>query len=122
MSGGKRSEKVADRVRAELMEMLLRGEVKDPRVQGATVTHVHVTDDLQLAKVYVRSFAAGPSNQEQVVEAFQKAGGFIRRNLGARLKLKYTPVLRFYWDDGADEAERIERVLQEVRAEEGWEP
>ena len=121
MSGApaKRSVRVAERVRAEIMDLLLRGAVKDPRASAAVVTDVRVTDDLRYARVYVRVLEPSPSarRQKEVVDALSRAGGFLRREVGARLHLKHTPELRFEWDEVADSAARIEEVLEEIRHE-----
>jgi ribosome-binding factor A len=109
--------RVAERVRAEIMDLLLRGAVKDPRASAAVVTDVRVTDDLRYARVYVRVLETSPSPQRQreVVAALTRAGGFLRRELGSRLHLRHTPELRFEWDEVADSAARIEEALEAIR-------
>lgn len=116
----KRSARVAEQIRAELMDLVLTGGVKDPRVQGAVVTDVRVTDDLRFARVYVRLLEQDPPGrrQRELVEALGRAGGFLRREIGSRLRLKFTPELRFAWDETIDHAARIEEVLDEIRSEE----
>ena len=116
----KRSVRVAERVRAELMDLLLRGAVKDPRASAVVVTDVRLTDDLRFGRVYVRLLETDPSarRRREAIEALTRAGGFLRREIGAKLHLKHTPELRFEWDDVADSAHRIERVLDEIREEE----
>ncbi len=115
----KRAVRVAERIRAELMELLLRGAIRDPRAAGATITHVAVTDDLQLARIYVRLIEADPSErrQKELVRAMGGATGFLRRELGTRLSTKYTPDLQFFWDERVDRADRVERILAEIRDE-----
>lgn len=115
----KRSVRVAERVRAELMDLLLRGAVKDPRASAVVVTDVRVTDDLRLARVYVRLLESDPSarRRREAIDALGHAGGFLRREIAAKLQLKHTPELRFEWDELADSAGRIERVLEEIREE-----
>ncbi len=116
----KRSVRVAERIRSELMDLVLSGSVKDPRVSGAVVTNVRVTDDLRHARVYVRLLEQDPPERrrKELVTALGRASGFLRREIGARLHLKYTPELRFEWDETVDRAARIERVLDEIREEE----
>jgi ribosome-binding factor A len=115
---GKRSQKVGDAVRGELMNMLLTGEVHDPGVQGAVVSAVVLTDDLRLAKVYVRlmDVEAGARAQKALLSALERAKGFLRRELAQRLQLRYAPELRFYWDESVDRGRAMEALLREIRS------
>lgn len=115
-SDGKRPKRVAERIRAELMGMLLRGAVHDPDASGAHVTEVVVTDDLRLARVYVRVIGDEPTavRQRAVVAALKRARGFLRRELGAKLALRHTPELEFFWDANVDRALRVEALLAEI--------
>ena len=99
------------------MGILLEGQVRDPGVAGATVNAVKVTEDLRIAKIYVRLLEAEPSDAQRqgLLKGLERAKGFLRRELGQRLQLKHTPELRFYWDDLVDEANQIESLLAEVR-------
>jgi ribosome-binding factor A len=116
---GKRSLKVAEAVRAELMAMLLAGEVHDPGAQGAVVSAVQLTDDLRIAKVYVRALEldVGPRERALVLGALERAKGFLRRELGQRLSLRYAPDLRFYWDESVDRGREMETLLREIRSD-----
>lgn len=114
-----RSERVAERVRAELMELLLRGRVHDPDARDLYVTDVVVSADLRHARVYVRCALgdASPERGRRAVKALQRASGFIQRELAPRLELKYQPELRFFWDEGFDRARRVEELLEEIADE-----
>lgn len=112
----KRADRVAERLRAELMDMLLRGEVRDPAASAAFVTNVALTDDLQNARVYVRSVTDG-ADPDAIVRGLQRAAPYIRRELSPRLQLKYLPQLKFFWDEGVDRAARVEALLDEIRDE-----
>ena len=116
---GKRSEKVAEALRAELMSMLLTGAVHDPGVQSATVSAVKLTDDLRLAKVYVRTLdlEASQAVQRGLVKALERARGFLRRELAQRLSLRYAPDLRFYYDESVDRGRAMEEILREIAHE-----
>jgi ribosome-binding factor A len=116
----KRSDRVAERIRAELMELVTRGGLRDPGLESCYVTDVRVTDDLQHARVYVRVLGEeiGPEEQARVLSALGRASGYIRRELAPRLKLKYHPELRFFWDDGVDRARRVEDLLASIAEEE----
>jgi ribosome-binding factor A len=117
--GNNRPARLGERIREELMDLLLRGAVKDPGATGAIVHAVEVTGDLRVATVYVR---LGEPNVDEarrrnVVRALARAAGFLRRELGPRLGVRHTPELRFMWDDTTERASRVEELLEEIREE-----
>jgi len=114
---GTRGPKVADTIRAELMNMLLSGEVHDPGVQSAVVSAVNITADLRLAKVYVRALALGADEKTKtaLLKALERTKGFLRRELAQRLKLRYAPELRFYYDESIDRGADMEAILREIK-------
>jgi len=100
------------------MELLLRGSVRDPAAKDVVVSAVRLTDDLSIARVYVRVLEEiGSDRQDAVVDALRRASGFLRREIGQRLQLRHVPSLEFYWDDVVDSALRIESILEEIREE-----
>jgi ribosome-binding factor A len=118
--GFRRADRVAERIRSELMDLLLRGSVRDPAASDVVVSAVRMTDDLSIARVYVRVLEEiDADRQEKVVDALGRAGGFLRREVGQRLQLRHVPSLEFYWDDVVDSALRIESILDEIREESG---
>jgi ribosome-binding factor A len=118
-ASSRRADRVAERIKAELMELLLRGVVRDPEARDACVTAVKVSDDLRHAVVYVRLLRSEVSEAARVaaVAALNRAAGFLRRELAPRLRLKHQPELRFFWDDDLDRAARIEALLSEIASE-----
>jgi ribosome-binding factor A len=116
MSGVKRATRVAGRIQEELAAAV-RG-LNDPRVVGVIVARAEVTDDLQLAKVYVRhELGAGADGQKAMLRGLEAASGRLRRDVAQALKLRYAPTLRFYYDEGQDAMQRIEELLREVKRE-----
>ena len=116
--GFRRADRVAERIRSELMDLLLRGSVRDPAARDVVVSAVRVTDDLSIARIYVRVLdEIEADRQEAVVDALERASGFLRRELGQRLQLRHVPSLEFYWDDVVDSALRIESILDEISEE-----
>jgi ribosome-binding factor A len=101
------------------MALLVRGTVRDPSAADCCVTAVKVSDDLSHARVYVRLLRAEVSEQERAraVAALNHAAGFLRRELAPLINLKYQPELRFFWDEGIDQAARIEALLSEIERE-----
>lgn len=118
-SDGKRSDKVGEALRGELMNMLLTGAVHDPGVQSTTVSAVKVTDDLRLAKVYVRALdlQADARARQALVKALERAKSFLRRELAQRLQLRYAPDLRFYYDESVDRGRDMESLLRDIARE-----
>jgi ribosome-binding factor A len=114
----KRSLRIAERIRLELSELLLRGEVRDPRAAGAIISRVEVTDDLSLARIYVRLLESEPSEarKNEVVRALSGARGYLRREIGKHLSAKRTPELQVFWDGGVERQARVEGILRELRA------
>ena len=94
--------------------------LKDPRVQGGmvTITHVDTTTDLRYCRVYVS--VLDHSDVKEVVKGLKSAAGYLRRELGRVLTLRYTPELQFIEDDSIERGVRmvsmIDRVLEEDEA------
>jgi ribosome-binding factor A len=113
MPSGTRLQRIADRIRQELSEMLIR-EISDPRLKQIYVTDVKVDKELAYADIYV-SAVEGVSRSADVLAGLESASGFIRRNLAARVELRTFPRLRFHWDMTPENADHIEKVLAELR-------
>jgi ribosome-binding factor A len=113
---GRRSERVAELVLRELSEMLVR-DLKDPRLRGVTLTGVTMADDLRHARVFF-SHIEGRARADEAISGFRSAGGFIRRQIGRSLGLRYTPDLDFEFDPGPERAARIGELLREAKARE----
>jgi phosphoesterase RecJ-like protein len=113
-----RLQRIADQIGEEISGLLLKG-LKDPRIGFVTITGVEVTRDLSQAFVFFSS-TAPEAEREQSRQGLQSAAGFIRSTLGKRLHLKTIPELTFRYDESLDHGDRIERLLSEVRKQEGW--
>ena len=107
-----KQERMNERIREILSELLLL-EVKDPRLGGVTVTEVQLDRELQSARVYVNAMG-DEEREEEVLEALERAKGFLRRQVGARIHIRRTPELRFAWDVAFRNANRIERLLDTI--------
>ncbi len=101
--------RMSERIHQILSQLLLR-EISDPRLQDITVTEVSLDPELMYAKVYVS--AMGDENREaQVMQGLRRAGGFLRREVGRRIRLRNTPELHFYWDNSLAQADRINAII-----------
>jgi len=119
--GGKRSVRVAGRLREELAAAIR--ELRDPRLVGVLVSRVEVSDDLSWARVYVRhelGFEQGSDEQRRaMIKGLESASGRLRQTTARALQLRHAPSLRFSYDEAPDEIRRIEELLNEVKREGG---
>lgn len=105
----KRATRVADQIRMEVADIIMR-KTKDPRVGTVTVTDVEITNDLRLARVFVTTLLDA-EHEREAFAGLEKAGGFIRSELGRRLNLRYTPELVFLKDASGPRGDRILSIL-----------
>jgi ribosome-binding factor A len=106
-----RRQRIGDQIRAELAD-LIQHEVRDPGVGFVTVTEVRMSPDLQYARAYVSVLGDEHQKQESFA-ALERATGFLRAQVGRRLRLRVVPELRFARDETLDTSERIEALLEE---------
>jgi ribosome-binding factor A len=114
MSQGSRPDRVADQIRSELATLLAR-EVHDPGIGFVTLTRVQVSPDLHVARV-LYTVLGDTKARESSARALGRAAGFLRRQIGSRLRLKHAPELRFVYDDSVAGQDRIERILNELHS------
>jgi len=112
---GKRSEKVADLIQEEISEMLLK-TLKDPRIGFVTITRVSVSEDCRLAKIYF-SVTGTLAERKRSTEGLNSAKGYVRRELGRRMRLKYTPEITFQFDPSIEYAIHIGEVMHQLKQE-----
>jgi len=115
MGQGSRPERVADLIRAEVTTMIAR-ELHDPGVGFVTVTRVQVSNDLQHARVFYTSLG-DTAARKNTASALQRATGFMRRQIGQRLRLRRTPEIEFQFDESIGHQDRVAHLLQEIAAE-----
>jgi ribosome-binding factor A len=113
MPSGIRLQRIADRVRQELSELLIR-EVNDPRLKNIFITDVKIDKELAFADVYV-SAIEGSGRSVEILAGLHSACGFFRRILAAKVELRAFPRLRFHWDPTPEHADHIEKVLAGLR-------
>jgi ribosome-binding factor A len=110
--GSQRQLRVGELIRHALAEMLARGEVHDPVIEGhmITIPEVRLSADLRLATIYVMPL--GGKDVSEVIEALNGNKRFLRGEIAHRVNLKFAPEIRFRADERFDEAERIEKLLR----------
>jgi len=113
MPSGIRLQRIADRIRQELSEMLIR-EISDPRLEQIYITDVKVDRELAYADIYV-SAVEGTERSKEVLTGLKSARDFIRQALAKRVDLRTFPRLRFHWDPTPENADHIEKLLAQLK-------
>lgn len=111
---GYKTDRVAEDIKREIIA-IIRDEIKDPRVQGKllTVVRVEVSGDLSYAKAYI-SAMEGLEAAQEAAKGLKNAAGYIRREVGQRLRLRKTPELRFVADDSIEHGMSIAKMLKDL--------
>jgi ribosome-binding factor A len=111
-TGSQRQLRVGELVRHAMAEMLTRGDVHDPVIEGhlITVPEVRMSADLRLATIYVMPL--GGRDAEEVVTALERHKKFLRAEIAHRINLNFAPDIRFRVDERFAEAERIDKLLR----------
>jgi ribosome-binding factor A len=109
-----RSERVGELL-TEVIADVLREDIRDPRVTAVTITAAKVTKDLRQARIYFTILGGASENKDSVLAGLKSALGFIRARIGKQLKLRFVPAIEFFYDESVDEAERIEKLLKQVK-------
>lgn len=116
MPQGHRPDRVGEQIRDELSTLLSRGAVHDPGIGFITLTRVQVSPDLQQARVFYTSMG-DPKARKETAKALDRATPFLRRQLGAMLRLRRVPELTFRFDESIIHQDRIEQVLRDLHEE-----
>lgn len=119
----RRTDRIAELIKQELASMLLT-EVRDPRVQQVNITSVKVTKDLGIAKVYYLLWNVTDPNaptsrraRSEAAAGLEKVSAFLRRGLGQRIRLRTTPRLNFYWDEGIEHRRKMDQIFEDLAEE-----
>ena len=118
MTDGRRPKRVAETIRKHVAEAFARS-VFDPGLQGVMVTRVEMTSDLSIARVHLRSMVSETTEDlhKKVEAAARRATPLLRRGLNAKIGMRKLPDLSFHYDRGQDALDRVERILEEIRAD-----
>ena len=108
----KRADRVAGHVHKALSSLLQKG-IKEPSLDGVTITGVRMSPDLRQAKIYYTVFSHD-ADRESIREGFSRARGHIKRILAKHLGLKYMPDIHFFYDESLDRGARIEELLKSI--------
>ena len=113
----RRVDRAQDLVREEVSRLLLY-RIKDPRLAGISVTGVKMTADLRQALIFYSHYD-DQCDRKAMQQGLERAAGFIRREIGRAVALKYVPEIKFEFDDSLQYAQHMEKVLQDLKEPEG---
>jgi len=113
-----RASRVAEQMKKEVSQ-IIQEELKDPRVGFVTVTGVDISNDLRYAKIYISILSSGEEETE-TLEVLNNAKGFIRSEIGKRIRLRFTPEITFKLDKSLERGAYINKLITQVnQGEEG---
>lgn len=108
-----RTARISEEVKREV-STIIQNELKDPRLSGLiSITNVNVTKDLRYAKVYV-SIMGSDEEKKNALEGLKSAAGFIRREIGQRIQLRYTPEVQFELDNSIEHGAYISKLINDA--------
>ena|ERR1700690_1688458 len=110
----RRTEQIGEAIRESVAEIVAQG-LKDPRIGFVTITRVEATPDLRQARVLF-SVLGDQAQKDKTLAGLKQAAGYIRREVGRRIQLRYTPELTFQYDVGIDATDRVALLLKETQA------
>lgn len=110
-----RRERLAETIREILSQLLLTG-AKDPRLTGVVISAVELSGDLKQARAFF-SVIGDEERERQVADGLRQAAGYLRREISHVLRLHSTPELEFRRDKGFERADRVQRILDEIRGD-----
>jgi ribosome-binding factor A len=104
--------KAAEAIR-EVVSMAILTDLRDPRIEGVTVTYVEVSPDMRQAKVHV-SIMGDDTQQKLCLHGLRSSAGYLQNKISERIDTRYTPRLQFHLDEGVKKSLAISRMLQEL--------
>ena len=110
-----RMEKVNEMMKREISNILQFGDIKDPRVNFVTILNVDVSKDLQYARIRFSILSDKLEDIKEAQDGLNSCRGFIRKLVGQKLVMRYTPELHFIFDKGIQYAVEIDKKLQEIK-------
>lgn len=116
-TGFKRSQRVADSIVKEVSQMIVKGEIKDPRLSSVYITGIKVVDNLSLAKIFF-TVLEDSGDKDEALKGLESAKGFIKSTLSKRLKMRRIPELRFSYDSALEKGYKVDEILREIGSEE----
>ena len=113
-----RIDRVNELIKREISNMILKGEISDPRIALVTILSVDVSKDLHHARVRYSVLSDDPVIIQQSQQGLDSCSGYVRRLVGQRVELRYTPEVQFIYDRGIQYAAKIDQLLNEIKTKE----
>lgn len=110
-----RMEKINELIKREISNIFLMGELADSRVKFVTIQSVQVSKDLQHAKVRFSILSDAAEDIKKAQEGLNDCRGYVRKLVGQRIQIRYTPEIQFYYDKGVQYAVQVDRTLEEIK-------
>jgi len=110
-----RMEKVNHQIKREIGNMIQYGDINDPRLTFVTITYVDCSKDLRHARVGFSVLSNNRKEIQGVQEGLNSARGFIRKLIGERVRMRYTPEIVFYHDNSLAYSSHIDQALNEIK-------
>ncbi|MEW6670404.1 MAG: 30S ribosome-binding factor RbfA [Thermodesulfobacteriota bacterium] len=110
-----RSDRVGGQIQKVLSELLHKG-IKDPRLKMTSISSVKVSADLKYARIYFIT-SGDVKRRQEAADGFNKAMGYLKRELARQLGLRYMPELKFFYDDSFDYGTRIDKILNSLNTD-----
>jgi ribosome-binding factor A len=117
-----RIERINEMMKREIGSMILRGELNDARVAMVTITHVDVSRDLQHARVNFTVMMGQAADITNAQKGLNSARGYVRKLIGQRIRLRYTPEIQFVYDKSLEYSAQIDKTLQEIHEAKAQQP
>lgn len=117
MQPSRRPQRLALQIRQEV-SLLISRDMKDRRIGFVTVTGVRLSPDLRHAKIFISVMGSPESEKEETVEILNRATGWIRRELGQKIRVKFLPDIEFFTDLSQDYGEKIDRLIDKIHEHE----
>ena len=112
----KRSDRVADSIVKEVSQMIVKGEVKDPRLSSVFITGIKVVDNLSIAEIFF-TVMENAGDKDEALKGLQSAKGFIKGKLAKRLKIRRIPELKFSFDSALEDGYKVDELLRGISSE-----
>ena len=112
-----RMDKVNAQIKREIGTMILMGEINDPRLKFVTITYAQVSKDLRYARVGFSVLNNNPQEVKDVQQGLNSARGYVRKLIGERIKMRFTPEINFIYDRSLEYSDQINRTLEEIKRE-----
>ncbi|MEW6145932.1 MAG: 30S ribosome-binding factor RbfA [Thermodesulfobacteriota bacterium] len=112
----KRSQRISDEIVKEVSGMIVRGELKDPRISSVFITGVKITENLSMAEIFF-TVLGGEAEKSDALLGLQHAKGFIRSKLAKRLRMKKIPDIKFSYDKALEKGYKVDEILRGISGE-----